>query len=118
MYESSGGSSPSLRTSSPSSTARVAPTEMLIFYPVCRRPQQNTITVGLAASPSSRTAESSSSEPAGFALTLRQTLVSVRVGWFPALKAPSWVGCLAPTPIFANIANMGRVRRLTTYLIL
>ena len=51
----------------------------------------------------------SSSEPTGFALALSRFLVQVWVGWCPATKAPSWVGCLLPLPIFAILAHTGHV---------
>ena len=65
---------------------------MLIFYPVCRSLQHSTNAVGLATPPPSRTAVSSSSEPAGFALALHRLPVSAWVGWCPTVKSPSWSG--------------------------
>ena len=108
----------SQRLTTPSITARAAPTEMPIFCPVGQSLPRNTTALDLAASSPRKMAVSSSSGPAGFASVPLQSPVLVCVGWYPTPRALFWVDSLSPLRISAIFAHTGHVLGLTTSLLL
>ena len=109
MRASTGGSSFSLHSTKPSSTARAAPTKMPISCPVCPSLPRNTTAVGLAASSPSMMAAPSSSGPVGFALVPHRPPVLAWVDWFPSPIMRFWLDSLSRLRIFVTFARTGHV---------